>query len=170
MKGVEKEFERLFNNLMKFRRDEMKKRYDRVLPTGELIFNRFEKGVYLNCGENTSIYDTSIIMGKVEIGSNVWIGPYTLLEGLNGKLKIGDFVLIDAGAMIYTHDSTKYHLSGGKDKFKKGDVYIADNTVIGTMSMVNCGVSIGSHCVVGAHSFVKKVYQIIRLQLVFPLK
>lgn len=150
------EFGALFEAWMAEKRQEMKDRYDRVLPSGELIFNRFEKGKYLKCGEGSSVYDTSVVMGEVEIGDHVWVGPYTLLEGSNAKLKIGNFVSIDAGVMIYTHDSTRYYVSGGKDPFVSGDVTIGDNTVIGTMSMIGCGVTIGKHCVIAAHSYVNR--------------
>lgn len=150
------EFEAAFKEYMAGQRDAMRSRYNRVLPSGELIFNRFDKASYLACGEGSSIYDTSVVMGDVEIGSHVWIGPYTLLEGFNGKLKIGDFVSIDAGVMIYTHDSTKHYVSGGKAPFKTGNVTINSYSVIGTMSMIACGVEIGQHCVVAAHSFVNR--------------
>lgn len=150
------EFGALFEGWMAEKRQEMKDRYDRVLPSGELIFNRFEKGKYLKCGEGSSVYDTSVVMGEVEIGDHVWVGPYTLLEGSNAKLKIGNFVSIDAGVMIYTHDSTQYYVSGGKDPFVSGDVTIGDNTVIGTMSMIGCGVTVGKHCVIAAHSYVNR--------------
>lgn len=56
--------------------------------------------------------------------------------------------------MIYTHDSTKYFLTGGKAPYEKGKVTIGSNTIIGTLSMVSYGVTIGNHCVIGAHSFV----------------
>ncbi len=148
------EFSRLFENHMAQKREEMRRKYDRVLPSGEYIFNRFDKGEYLGCGASSSVYDTSVVMGPVEIGEHVWVGPYTLLEGSSARLSIGNFVSIDAGVMIYTHDSTKYYVTGGKDPFVKGPVVIGDYTVIGTMSMIACNVSIGSHCVIGAHSFV----------------
>lgn len=150
------EFGRLYEQFMEQKRNDMKKSYNRVLPSGELIFNRYDKAQYLNCGEGTSVYDTAIVMGNVQIGKYTWIGPYTLLEGSNAKLVIGDYVSISSGVMIYTHDSTKYQLSGGKDKFKVGDVCIGSYSMIGTMSMIACGVSIGSHCVIGAHSFVNR--------------
>lgn len=147
-------FEACLNKILLEKRDKLKREYNRVLPTNELLFDRFDKAKYLNFGKNTSVYDSAIIMGDIEVGDNVWIGPYTLLEGLNGKLKIGNFVSIDTGVTIYTHDSTKYQVSGGVDPFEKGDVVIGDNTVIGTMSMIACAVHIGKHCVIGAHSFV----------------
>jgi len=150
------DFSKEFEQYMSRKRDEMRNTYHRVLPSGELIFNRFDKGRYLNCGENSSVYDTSVVMGDVKIGDHVWVGPYTLLEGSNASLSIGNFVSIDAGVMIYTHDSTKYYLSGGKCPFESGDVSIGDYTVIGTMSMIGYGVKIGSHCVVAANSYVNQ--------------
>lgn len=150
-----KEFGRLLDEFFEHKRNEMKNQYSRVLPSGELIFNRFDKASYCNCGERSSIYDTSVIMGNVSIGKSVWIGPYTMLEGINADLIIEDFVSINTGVCIFTHDSTKYHLSGGKSDFEVGKVKIGHNSVIGTMSMVNYGVTIGHHCVVAAHSFVK---------------
>lgn len=150
------QFEKDLLEYLEYKRNEMKENFNRVLPTNELLFNRFDKAKYLECGINSSIYDTSVIMGNVEIGENVWVGPYTILEGINGKLKIGNFVSINAGVTIYTHDSTKYYVSGGRIPFDKGDVCIGDNSVIGTMSIIGCGVNIGKHCVIGANSFVNK--------------
>lgn len=153
---TEQEFEEKFNNLMQTRRDNMRAKYNRVLPSGEYIFNRFDKAHYLGCGEDSSVYDTSVVMGDVRIGEHVWIGPYTILEGINGKLNIGNYVSIDAGVTIYTHDTTRMYVSGGIEPVEKGDVVIGNYTVIGTMSMVGCGVKIGNHCVIGAYSFVNK--------------
>lgn len=150
------QFEEQFNELMRSRREEMKSKYNRVLPSGELIFNRFDKSAFLKCGKDSSIYDTSVVMGDVSIGDNVWVGPYTILEGSTAALTIGNFVSIAAGVMIYTHDSTRYYVSGGKAPFAKGPVTIGDNTVIGSMSVIGRNVTIGKHCVIGAYSFVNK--------------
>ena len=149
-------FENEIENYLAKKRNEMKTKYNRVLPTGETLFNRFDKGKYLNAGENSSIYDTSVVMGDVIIGNHVWVGPYTILKGLTETLTIGNFVSINAGVMIYTHDSTKYYVSGGKNPYEKGKVTIEDNVVIGTMSTVSCGTIIGNHSVVAAYSFVTK--------------
>lgn len=149
-----KDFEQNFNAYMHSLRYQMYQKYNRVLPSGELIFNRFDKAEFLKCGEKSSIYDTSVVLGDVNIGNNVWVGPYTLLDGSGGQLKIEDFVSVAAGTMIYTHDSSKYYVSGGKVDFEKGAVIIKSNSVIGTMCIISHGVTIGKHCVVGAHSFV----------------
>ena len=95
MSITDQEFAELFERYMSSKRDDMREKYNRVLPSGELIFNRFDKGKYLNCGEGTSVYDTSIVMGDVNIGDHVWIGPYTLLDGSSGELRIGNYVSID---------------------------------------------------------------------------
>ena len=134
----------------------MRERFNRVLPSGEYIFNRFDKNEYMGFGKGSSIYDTSVVMGDVEVGDHVWIGSYTLLDGSAAKLTIGDFVSIDSGVMIYTHDSTKYYVSGGKSDFEKGAVTIYDYVVIGTMSVISCGISVGRHSVIGAHSYVNQ--------------
>ncbi len=136
------------------KREAMTRRFHRVLPTGELLFNRYDKAAYLGAGEGTSVYDTSVIMGDVRLGKKVWVGPYTLIEGIHAPVTVGDFVSINTGVQVYSHDSTKHYVSGGKAPFKTGPVTIGDCTVIGSMSMIACGVTIGSHCVVGAGSMV----------------
>lgn len=148
-------FEDQFDQLMARKRQEMWDKYHRVLPSGEIIYNRFDKAKDLGYGEGSSVYDTSVIMGDIEVGKHVWIGPFTLLEGSSAKLTIGDYVSIDSGVQIYTHDSTKNYISGGQIPFEKGDVEIGSNTVIGSMTIIMCNSKIGSHCVIAAHSFVK---------------
>ncbi|WBW96607.1 acyltransferase [Oceanirhabdus sp. W0125-5] len=145
----------IFEVLSKLRM-EMKENYNRVLPTNELLFNRWEKASLLNCGKNSSVYDTSVVMGDVEIGADVWIGPYTLLEGLNGKIKIGDFCHLSSGVQIVTHDTVKFVLTSGREEAAKGDVIIKNNTYIGGMSIITKNVTIGHHCVIGANSLVNK--------------
>ncbi len=153
---TKEEFGQLFDAFMQAKREDMRKKFDRVLPSGEYIFNRFDKNAYLGFGEGSSVYDTCVILGDVKVGDHVWIGPYTLLDGSAAQLSIGDFVSVDSGVMIYTHDSTKYYVSGGNDPFVSGAVTVGSNVVIGTMSMIGCGVTIGDHSVIAAHSFVNE--------------
>lgn len=96
------------------KREAMTRRFHRVLPTGELLFNRYDKAAYLGAGEGTSVYDTSVIMGDVRLGKKVWVGPYTLIEGIHAPVTVGDFVSINTGVQVYSHDSTKHYVSGGK--------------------------------------------------------
>lgn len=149
-------FEESLENLLSARRDQMKATYDRVLPAGELLFNRFDKAAYLKAGTGSSVYDASVIMGDVRIGAHVWVGPFTLIEGANAPVVIGDYASVNAGVMIFTHDSTKHQMSGGVCPFDKGPVSIGHHTVVGSQSIVNYGVTIGHHCLVAANSFVTK--------------
>ena len=150
------EFGKLFEAYMAGKREEMRGKYDRIVPSGDLIYNRFDKGREMGCGEGSSVYDACLVLGDVEIGEHVWVGPFTVLDGSGGKVKIGDWVSVAAGTSIYTHDSTKNYLSGGKNPFEQGAVTIGDHCVIGTMCMIGCGVTVGDHCVIAAHSFVNK--------------
>lgn len=135
---------------------EMKKNFNRILPTNELLYDRWEKAALIKAGEGSSIYDTSVIMGDVKIGNNVWIGPFTMIEAINGKITIGDNCDISTGVQIYTHDSCLRVVSGGRKDLVKGDVTILENTYIGSMSIIKHGVKIGKRCIIGANSFVNK--------------
>lgn len=150
------EFNEHIEEYLRAKRNSMLQEWHRVLPSNELLFDRWEKAKLLKSGENTTIYDSSVIMGEIKIGSNVWIGPFTVIEGLNGHVTIGDFCHISSGVQIVTHDSVEYVLTGGKADFKKGDITIGGNSYIGGMSIITKGVSIGDHCVIGANSLVNR--------------
>lgn len=149
-------FEEEFESYIKKKRDLLYSKWNRVLPTNELFFDRWEKANYINCEEGSNVYDSSVIMGKVVIGKNVWIGPFTVIEGLNGNIKIGNNCNISSGVHIYTHDAALHVVSDGKLPFKKGDVSIGNNTYIGSMAIIKENVEIGHNCIIGANSFVNK--------------
>jgi len=153
---TQEEFNEKLDNYLIKKRKELKETWNRVLPTNELFFDRWEKAKFLNAGGNSSVYDSSVIMGDVIIGKNVWIGPFTVIEGINGKIEIGDNCNISSGVQIFTHDSVKRVLSGGKLDLEKGDVSIGKNTYIGGLSIITKGVKIGNYCVIGANSLVNK--------------
>ncbi|MDF2652976.1 MAG: putative Acetyltransferase [Paenibacillus sp.] len=139
-------------------RDQMKTKWNRVLPSNELMFDRWEKAKYIGAGEETSIYDSSLLLGDVKIGKHTWVGPYTVLDGSGGGLSIGDYCSISAGVQIYTHDTVKWSLSGGKQAKVSSATVIGDNCYIAPMCIISMGVSIGKCCVVGANSFVNSSY------------
>jgi len=140
------------------KREKLKKEWNRILPTNELLFDRWEKAKFAGAGEGTSIYDTCMILGDVKIGLNTWVGPYTLLDGSGGGLSIGDYCNISAGVHIYTHDSVRWSLSGGKIAINKNPSSIGNCCYIAPMSIVSMGVTLGNHCVVAANSFVNKSF------------
>ena len=141
--------------LYKYLRDEMWSKRNRELPLDELIFDRWEKARRLGFGKGTSVYHNSYIYGNVKVGKNTWIGPFTVLDG-EGTLEIGDSCSISSGVQIYTHNSVKWAISGGKEFYEKKTVKIGNSCFIGANSVIRDGASIGDHSVVGACSFVNK--------------
>lgn len=134
-------------------RDEMRRQWQRDLPFEEILFDRWERAQSLGFGDGSSIYHNSYVYGDIKVGKNTWIGPYTLLDG-SGGLEIGDYCSISAGVHIYTHDTVKWALSGGKAEYEHGSVRIGNCCYIGPHTIISKGVKIGNHCLVGANSLV----------------
>lgn len=137
-------------------RDYTKKKYNRSNPFNEDLFDWKEKGNF-HGSKNSTIYDSATIMGDVKLGDNVWIGPFCLVDGTGG-LKIGNFCDISTGVKIYTHDTVKRSLSGGKCGIEHAPVSIGDCSFIGTDAVILKGVKIGKHCIVAANSLVNKSF------------
>ncbi len=136
-------------------RKKKRERYDRVLPFGEYLVDRWEKAEFLGAGEGSNIHDMSYVYGDVSIGKNAWIGMYTMLDGSGAKLSIGDYCTIGVGVHIYTHSSVNWALTGGKAKFESAPVKIGNFCFIAPKSMITMGVEIGERSVIGAKSLVK---------------
>lgn len=151
-------FEIMLNRHLANKRDEMKEKYKRVLPTGEMLFNRFDKAKYLGYDKTTSVYDSAVIMGDVKIGTNCWIGPNSLIEGIGANVSIGNYVSVGPCVQIFSHDSSLNTLSSGKMAYKYGDINIGNNVHISSMSMILCGVNIGSNCLIAPHSLITKSF------------
>lgn len=133
----------------------MRERWQRDLPFEELLFDRWERARSLGFGEGASIYHNSYVYGEVQVGTGTWIGPFTLLDG-SGGLRIGSRCSISAGVQIYTHDTVRWALSGGRLPPERAPVRIGDCCYIGSQSVVSKGVTVGDHVVVGANSFVNR--------------
>jgi len=129
-------------------------KWNRYLPFGESVSDRWEKARQLGFGQGTSIYDSALVFGKVYVGDNTWIGPNVILDCSGAKLTIGSNCSISAGVQIYTHNSVDWSLSGGVKKADVAGVTIQDNCYIGPNVVIAKGVSIGPGAVVGANSFV----------------
>lgn len=135
-------------------RGEMRGKWHRDLPLEELLFDRWDRARTLGFGAGSSIYHNTYVYGKVKVGMKTWVGPLVLLDG-SGGLEIGDYCSISAGVQIYTHDSVKWALSGGKVKYEQAPVKIGNCCHIGASSVIARGVTIGEHSVVSAQSFVR---------------
>jgi|SRR5579859_1072987 len=136
-------------------RQAMRQTWQRDLPFAELLFDRWERARSLGFGEGTSLHHTSYLYGSIRVGAHTWIGPYTLLDG-SGGLQIGDYCSISAGVQIYTHDSVKWAVSGGKAAYERAPVEVGNCCYIGSQTVIAKGVVIGDHSVIGACSFVNR--------------
>ena len=137
------------------RSGEVRERWDRSLPLADYVVDRWERARSLGFGEGASIYDSSLVLGDVSVGEKTWIGPFTVLDG-SGGLTIGRTCSISSGVQIYSHDTTRWALSGGVAEYERAPVAIGDHCYIGPMSIVTMGVTIGPRCLVGANSIVNK--------------
>ena len=133
----------------------IKEKWNRSVPFGEMLNDRFEKAQLLGYGAGTSIYDNVLILGEVSVGENTWIGPSTILDGTGG-LKIGSNCSISAGVHLYSHDTVEWATSGGVRDYEYAPTEIGDNCYIGPNTVVAKGVHIGKGAVIGAMSLVLK--------------
>lgn len=130
--------------------------YRRTNPFYEDLFDWKERGRYwLGKDKNVTVYNSTTIVGDVEIGENTWIGPFCSLDGTAG-LRIGRYCSISLGCQLLTHDTMKWALSGGKVEYEYAPTTIGDCCFLGSYVVVVKGVNIGNHCVVGAGAVVTR--------------
>lgn len=150
--------EKTYDDLMNLHQEldeQFKLQFDRSVPFSDGFLDRWERAKKLGWGEGTSVYDSSYVFGNVQVGKKCWIGPFTIIDG-SGGLSIGDNCTISAGVHIYTHDNIKQTLSGGKMPIEKASIKIGTNTYIAPNTIITKGVTIGSSCLIGANSLIKK--------------
>ena len=138
--------------------ERLRRDWNRSLPFGDALFDRWERARGLGFGDGASIYDSALVYGEVQAGEQTWIGPYTLLDGSGGGIEIGSYCSISAGVHIYTHDTVMWALSGGRADRRTAATRIGDRCHVGAQSIVAAGVELGTQCVVAANSFVNRSF------------
>lgn len=128
------------------------KKYKRADPFLEMVLGREEKAEFLGI-KNVTLHDSVIVNGDVSIGEGTFIGQYCTLNG-GGGLRIGKKCSISVGVRIFTHDTVKWAVSGGKADYEYAPVVIGDCCFLGANSVVTKGVTIGGHSVVAAGAVV----------------
>lgn len=132
-----------------------KEKFNRGLPFAECFVDRWERAEALGFGKGSSIYDSAVVLGDVKVGENTWIGPNVVLDG-SGGLEIGSNCSISAGVQIYSHDSVKWAISGGKEKYEYAKTIIEDNCYIAPNVIIQKCITIGKGSIIGANSFVNR--------------
>lgn len=137
---------KLYFRLLRFLK---KKKFSRHVSVGDLIFDRDNTAKFYGFGEGTTCYNNVLIIGKVIVGKNCWIGPNVILDG-SGDLEIGDNCTISAGCQIYSHNSLYKNSSNAKAPTK-----IGSHVYVGPGAIIEQGIKIGDHAVIGALTLIK---------------
>jgi acetyltransferase-like isoleucine patch superfamily enzyme len=133
----------------------MRTKFDRHVPTGTLLHDRWKLAAELGFGEGSSIYDESLVLGQVEVGRHCWIGPFTVLDGAHARLTIGDYTDIAAGAQIYTHNNLERVLTGHRAPSAIAAVEIGRCCFIAPHVVIGPGSVVGDHSFVASGSYVE---------------
>lgn len=95
--------------------------------------------------------------GRIRIGRNVWLGPYTVVYG-QGGVTIGEKTMIGMHVSILSSDHKIP--AAGVEMWGQGDVLLPTNIGrdcwIGAQAVILGGVTIGDGCVIGAGAVVTK--------------
>jgi acetyltransferase-like isoleucine patch superfamily enzyme len=151
------ELRRQLAGLLGSLRRRMKAKFNRHVPTGDLLYDRWDLARDYGFGEGTSVYDDCLVLGDVKVGRHCWVGPYTILDG-SGGLTIGDYVDIGAGTHVYSHNTIERALTGHKAPMFKKATAIGNCCFIAPQSIIAPGTVIGDHCFVGAGSYVEGAF------------
>lgn len=141
----------LLEETYKWKRESIFNSYCRVLPAGEYLSSRHEKASYCGFGSGTTVYDSTVVLGNVSVGSNCWIGPNTILDGSGANLTIGDNTYVSAGVHIYTHLKMPC-ASSNQFSLQQKAVSIGNSCYIGPNSVVAMGSKMEDESILGALS------------------
>lgn len=99
-------------------------------------------------------HELAWIAGTPEIGPEVWIGAFTLVDGLGG-LKIGQGCNISSGAQVLSHSTARRCLTERAfDAIDKKPTELGEYVFVGANAVVLMGAKIGHHSIIGAGAVV----------------
>ena len=128
--------------------------YRRLNPFTEDLFDWKERGrAWTEDDRDVTIYDSTSVVGDVEIGEGTWVGPYCSLDGTGG-LTIGHHCSISSGCELVSHDTVRWALSGGVEDYEYAPTRIGDCCFLGSRVVVTKGVTVGDRCVIAAGAVV----------------
>ena len=114
----------------------------------------------VSVGEDFKIYHKVFICvgkrGSIEIGSSGHIGVDSYLNAAEGKISIGDNVVIAPKTQIYSYSNACRDNSPISENHSVADVVIGDHVWIGAGAVILPGVRISRGAVVGAGAVVTK--------------
>lgn len=96
------------------------------------------------------------IIGEPEIGENVFIGAFSLINGKGARLVIGDHCDIAAFVSINVADSHRRAL-GLETEISRKPITLEHNVFVGSHCVIKGGAHIGHHSVVAAGTIVDGV-------------
>jgi acetyltransferase-like isoleucine patch superfamily enzyme len=136
-------------------RKRLRAKFNRHVPTGSLLYDRWDLAKDYRFGEGTSVYDECLILGDVRLGKHCWVGPYTILDASRAPLTVGDYVDIGAGAHLYTHNTIERALTGHQAPLFAKATTIGNCCFIAPQSVIAPGTVLGDHCFVAVGSYVE---------------
>ena len=95
------------------------------------------------------------IVGSPQIGDDVWIGAFTVIDG-SGGLEIGYGCDVSAGVQIYTHSTVARCVSDRANDTERRSTRIGRNVHIGANAVVLMGADIGDYSIIGAGAVVRE--------------
>lgn len=94
------------------------------------------------------------VVGTPEIGDDVWIGAFTLIDGLGG-LRIGRGCNISSGAQILSHSTVRRCVTERRyPGIDRKATELGEHVFVGANAVVQMGCRIGHHSVIGAGAVV----------------
>jgi acetyltransferase-like isoleucine patch superfamily enzyme len=128
--------------------------YRRMNPFAEDLADWKERGrAWTKDDRGVTIYDSTSVVGEVEIGEGTWIGPYCSLDGTGG-LTIGHHCSISSGCELVSHDTVRWALSGGTEDYEYAPTRVGDRCFLGSRVVITKGVTVGDRCVIAAGAVV----------------